>query len=165
AIHGALALLLDYLPSQLHLVILTRADPPLPLPRLRARGTVTELHASDLRFTPDEGAAFLNQVMGLSLNAADLAALEMRTEGWIAGLRLAALALRDHQARNGFIRSFSGSNRYIVDYLAAEVFTRQPAHIQTFLLQTAILDRMCGPLCDAVLGLETRDLGLVDDIT
>src|SRR5262245_61583340 len=162
AIHGALAFLLDYLPPQLHLVILRRADPALPLARLRARGAVTELHASDLRFTSDEAAAFLNQVMELSLNAADLAALEARTEGWIAGLQLAALAMRDHQDRSGFIRSFRGSNRYIVDYLAAEVFASQPTHIQTFLLQTAILDRMCGPLCDAVLGLETSDLGLVD---
>jgi LuxR family maltose regulon positive regulatory protein len=145
------------------LVILTRADPALPLARLRARGAVTELHASDLRFTPDEGAAFLNQVMGLSLTATDLAALEVRTEGWIAGLQLAALAMRDHQDRSGFIRSFGGSNRYIVDYLAAEVFASQPAHIQTFLLQTAILDRMCSPLCDAVLGLETWDLRLAED--
>jgi LuxR family maltose regulon positive regulatory protein len=163
AIHDGLALLLDYLPPQLHLVILTRADPALPLPRLRARGTVTELHASDLRFTPDEAAAFLNQVMGLALTAADLAALDARTEGWIAGLQLAALAMRDHQDRSGFIRSFTGSNRYIVDYLAAEVFTRQSAHIQTFLLQTAILDRMCGPLCDSVLGLETGGWRLGED--
>ncbi|MBK9709866.1 MAG: hypothetical protein IPO81_00805 [Kouleothrix sp.] len=156
AIHGALAWLLEHLPPQLHLVIITRADPALPLARLRARGAVTELHARDLRFTPDEGAAFLNQVMGLSLTAADLAALEARAEGWVAGLQLAALAMRDHQDRSGFIRSFSGSNRYIVDYLAAEVFASQPAHLQTFLLHTAILDRMCGPLCDAVL-LETMN--------
>jgi LuxR family maltose regulon positive regulatory protein len=151
AIHTALAWLLDYLPPQLHLVILTRADPALPLPRLRARGAVTELHASDLRFTPDEAAAFLNQVMGLALTAADLAALEARTEGWAAGLQLAALAMRDHQDRSGFIRSFRGSNRYIVEYLAAEVLASQPAHMQTFLLHTATLDRMCGALCDAVL--------------
>jgi len=156
-IHEGLAFLLDYLPPQLHLVILTRADPALPIARLRARGVVTELHASDLRFTSDEGAVFLNQVMGLALTAADLAALDARTEGWVAGLQLAALAMRDHQDRSGFIRSFRGSNRYIVDYLAAEVFTRQPAHIQNFLLQTAILDRMCGPLCDAVLGMLTTD--------
>jgi LuxR family maltose regulon positive regulatory protein len=157
AIHGALAFLLDYLPPQLHLVLLTRADPALPLARLRARDAVTELHASDLRFTPDEAAAFLNQVMGLSLTAVDLAALEARTEGWVAGLQLAALAMRDHQDRSGFIRSFRGSSRYIVDYLAAEVFASQPAHIQTFLLQTAILDRMCGPLCDAVLLGRTKN--------
>ena len=105
AIHEALAWLLDYLPPALHLVILTRADPPLPLARLRANGTVTELHADDLRFTPDEVAAFLNEVMGLALSGADLAALEARTEGWIAGLQLAALALRDTRPP-GFIRSF-----------------------------------------------------------
>ncbi len=151
AIHRALAFLLEHVPPQLHLVIITRADPPLPLARMRARGTVTELHASDLRFTSDEGAAFLNQVMGLSLTAADLAALELRTEGWVAGLQLAALAMRDHQDHSGFIRSFRGSNHYIVEYLAAEVFASQPAHMQTFLLHTAILGRMCGSLCDAVL--------------
>ncbi len=163
AIHGALALLLDYLPPQLHLVILTRADPALPMARLRARGVVTELHASDLRFTPDEAAAFLNQTMGLSLTAADLAALEARTEGWIAGLQLAALAMRDHQDRSGFIRNFRGSNRYIVEYLAAEVFASQPAHLQTFLLHTAILDRMCGSLCDAVMGLTPDERPMTKD--
>jgi LuxR family maltose regulon positive regulatory protein len=163
AIHAALAFLLDYLPPHLHLVILTRADPALPLARLRARGAVTELHARDLRFTPDEGAAFLNQVMGLSLTATDVAALEVRTEGWVAGLQLAALAMRDHQDRSGFIRSFTGSNRYIVDYLAAEAFASQPAHIQTFLLQTAILDRMCGSLCDVVMGLTPDERPMTND--
>lgn len=158
AIHTVLAWLLDYLPPNLHLVILTRADPALPLARLRARGAMTELHANDLRFTPAEAASFLNQVMGLALTAADVAALEARTEGWIAGLQLAALAMRDHRDRSGFIRTFSGSNRYIVDYLAAEVLAAQPAHIQTFLRHTAILDRMCGPLCDAVLEGETTDI-------
>ena len=157
AIHEALAWLLDYLPSQLHLVIVTRADPPLPLARLRASGAVTELHADDLRFAPDEAGAFLNTVMGLALTAADLAALEARTEGWIAGLHLVALALRDHRDRPGFIRTFSGSNRYIVDYLAAEVFARQPTHVQTFLLHTSVLDRMSGPLCDALLGIADPD--------
>ncbi len=157
AIHSALTWLMDYLPPHLHLVIITRADPPLPLARLRASGEVTELHADDLRFSPDEVAAFLNTAMGLALTPDDLAALEARTEGWIAGLQLAALALREHRDRPGFIRSFSGSNRYIVDYLAAEVFARQPAHVQTFLLQTAILDRMCAPLCDALLEIATPD--------
>jgi LuxR family transcriptional regulator, maltose regulon positive regulatory protein len=159
AIHAALAWLLDYLPPNLHLVILTRADPALPLARLRARGAMTELRANELRFTPAEVATFLNQVMALSLTAADVAALEARTEGWIAGLQLAALAMRDHRDRSSFIRTFSGSNRYIVDYLAAEVFASQPVHIQTFLLHTAILDRMCGSLCDAVL----EDLRFVPD--
>lgn len=151
AIHAALAWLLDRLPDTLHLVIATRADPPLPLARLRASGDLVELHADDLRFTLDEAAAFLNHRMGLALTSADLAALEVRTEGWIAGLQLAALALRDVRDRAAFIHSFAGTNRYIVDYLATEVLERQPAHIQTFLLQTSILDRLCGPLCDAVL--------------
>ena len=153
AIHESLGRLLDYLPPQLHLVIATRADPPLPLARLRASGAVTELHADDLRFTPDEIATLLNQVMDLALTADDLATLEARTEGWIAGLQLVALALHDQRDRAGFIRTFGGSNRYILDYLTAEVFACQPAHVQTFLLQTSILDRMCAPLCDAILGL------------
>jgi LuxR family maltose regulon positive regulatory protein len=156
AIHEALSWLVDSLPPALHLVIVTRADPTLPLARLRARGDLTEIHAEDLRFTPDEGAAFLNQVMGLALPSGDLAALEVRTEGWIAGLQLAALALRDNRDRTGFIRTFSGNNRYIVDYLASEVFERQPAHVQAFLLHTSILDRMCGPLCDGFLDLPTE---------
>jgi LuxR family maltose regulon positive regulatory protein len=159
AIHEALTWLLDGLPAPLHLVIITRADPPLPLARLRARGDLTELHADDLRFTLAEGAAFLNQIMGLALSADDLAALEARTEGWIAGLQLAALALRDHGDRASFIRTFTGTNRYIVDYLAAEVLERQPPPIQSFLLHTAILDRMCGPLCDALLGHDAPDEG------
>ncbi|HEU5104093.1 MAG TPA: adenylate/guanylate cyclase domain-containing protein, partial [Roseiflexaceae bacterium] len=153
AIHRALALLLDYAPPHLHLVIATRTDPALPLARLRARGAVTELRAADLRFTQDEMVAFLNQIMGLSLTPADLELLQQRTEGWIAGLQLAALALREQRDPTDFIRAFTGTNRYIVDYLATEVFTRQPAHIQTFLLHTAPLDRMCGSLCDAVLGV------------
>jgi LuxR family transcriptional regulator, maltose regulon positive regulatory protein len=153
AIHAALAWLVERLPAGLHLIIVTRADPALPLGRLRAKGDLTELHADDLRFTPDEIAAFLNQTMGLDLTAADLAALEARTEGWIASLQLAALALQDHPDRAGFIHTFTGTNRYIVDYLAAEVLAHQPAEMQTFLLYTSILDRMCGPLCEAVLGL------------
>jgi ATP/maltotriose-dependent transcriptional regulator MalT len=159
AIHETLALLLDYLPPALHLVMLTRADPLLPLARMRANGSVTELRAADLRFTPDEAAAFLNEVMGLALSGDDLGALETRTEGWIAGLQLAALAMRDSRDRHTFIRSFSGSNRYIVDYLAAEVFARQPEPVQTFLLRTAILDRMCAPLCDALLGDASETVG------
>ncbi|MEO8288399.1 MAG: LuxR C-terminal-related transcriptional regulator [Chloroflexota bacterium] len=151
AIHTALGKLLDGLPPQLHMVIITRADPALPLTRSRASGDLTELHADDLRLTPEEVASFLNRIMGLELTPDDLSALEARTEGWIAGLQLAALALRDHRDPTTFIRTFSGSNRYIVDYLAAEVFERQPANVQNFLLQTAILDRMCAPLCDAVL--------------
>ena len=150
-IHDALSQLLEYLPPQLHLVIVTRVDPPLPLARLRANGAVVELRASDLRFASDETAAFLNQHMGLALTSDNLSALETRTEGWVAGLQLAALALRDRRDRADFIRTFTGSNRYIVDYLVTEVFARQSTIIQTFLLHTSILDRMCGSLCDAIL--------------
>jgi LuxR family maltose regulon positive regulatory protein len=151
-VDNALAFLLEHLPPQMHLVIATREDPPLPLARLRARGQVTELRAADLRFTPAEAAAFLNQVMGLSLPASDIATLEDRTEGWIAGLQLAALSLQGHQDVPSFIQTFAGDNRYIVDYLAAEVLQRQPEQVRSFLLQTAILDRLSGPLCDAVTG-------------
>ena len=157
AIHTAVAWLLERLPDALRLIIVTRADPALPLARLRARGDLTELHADDLRFTPDEAAAFLNQTMELALTAADLAALEARTEGWIAGLQLAALALQGNVDRASFIHTFSGTNRYIVDYLAAEVLAHQPAQVQTFLLHSSILDRLCGPLCAAVLGWPAAD--------
>jgi len=156
-IHDALIFLLDHLPAHLHLLIATRVDPPLPLARLRGRGELTELRAAELRFTADEAAAFLNQVMGLGLAADAIAALEARTEGWIAGLQLAALSLQGRTNRAEFIQAFSGSQRYILDYLAEEVLVRQPAHLKTFLLQTAILDRLSGPLCDAVLGLTTTD--------
>jgi LuxR family maltose regulon positive regulatory protein len=156
AIHDALGFLLARLPRQMHLVIATREDPPLPLARLRARGQLTELRATDLRFTPSEAAEFLNRVMGLALSAEDIAAIEARTEGWIAGLQLAALALqgtismRGQKDVTGFVRSFTGSHRFVLDYLVEEVLERQPENIQTFLLQTAILDRLTAPLCDAV---------------
>jgi LuxR family maltose regulon positive regulatory protein len=153
-IQQALSFLLEHLPPNLHLIIATREDPPLPLARLRARGQVAELRAEQLRFTPDEATIFLTEVMGLALTAVDVAALEARTEGWVAGLQLAALAMHDRDDYAGFIAAFTGSNRFIVDYLADEVLSRQPSHIQAFLLQTSILDRMCGPLCDAVLGLD-----------
>ncbi len=150
----ALAFLVEHLPSQMHLVITTREDPQLPLARLRARDQLAELRAQDLRFTPSEAARFLNQVMGLDLSAEDVDALETRTEGWIAGLHLAAMALRDRNGadeRIGFIRTFTGSSRFIIDYLAEEVLERQPEEVLAFLLQTSILDRMCAPLCDEVL--------------
>ena len=150
----ALTFLLEHLPPQMHLVITTREDPQLPLARLRARGQLTELRAADLRFTPAEAAEFLNQVMGLDLSAEDVAALEDRTEGWIAGLQLAALSMQGRQDVPGFIRAFAGDNRYIVDYLVEEVLQRQPERVRSFLLQTAILDRLNGPLCDAVTGQE-----------
>ncbi len=151
AVDQALTFLLDHLPAQMHLVIVTREDPQLPLARLRARDHLTELRAADLRFTPAEAAAFLTQVMGLDLAAEDIAALETRTEGWIAGLQLAALSLQGQQDITRFIQSFTGSSRFIIDYLAAEVLERQPAEVRAFLLQTSMLERMCAPLCDAVL--------------
>src|SRR5947209_3023233 len=150
----ALSYLVEHLPPQMHLVIATREDPQLPLARLRARGHLTELRAADLRFTASEAAEFLTQVMGLSLSAADIAALEDHTEGWIAGLQLAALSMQGHQDVPGFIRAFAGDHRYIVDYLVEEVLQRQPEAVRSFLLQTAILDRLSGPLCDAVTGQE-----------
>lgn len=149
----ALTFLLDHLPPHLHLVITTREDPPLPLARLRARAQLTEVRAADLRFTPAEAADFLNQVMGLRLAAPAVAALERRTEGWIAGLHLAALSLQGQEpaVATDFIQSFSGSHRFIMDYLVEEVLHQQSAAVQTFLLRTSILERLCGPLCDAVL--------------
>ena len=153
-VHSAIAFLLDHLPPQMHLVIASRSDPPLPLSRLRGRGELAELRASDLRFTPDEAAAFLNKVMGLDLSAADVAALGARTEGWIAGLQLAALSMRGREDMPAFIRAFAGDDRYIVDYLVEEVLQRQPERVRSFLLQTSILDRLTGPLCDAVTGQE-----------
>jgi LuxR family maltose regulon positive regulatory protein len=153
-----LAFLLEHLPPQLHLVIATREDPHLPLARLRARGQLTELRAADLRFTPAEAAEFLNRVMGLNLSADDIAALEARTEGWIAGLQLAALALQGTLPPRGqsdpsqFIRDFTGSHHFVLDYLLEEVLQRQPPEVQAFLLRTSILKRLCAPLCDAVLG-------------
>lgn len=148
----ALNFLLEHLPPQMHLVITTRDDPQLPVARLRARGQLTELRANDLRFNTAEAAEFLNRGMGLSLTAENIAALEDRTEGWIAGLQLAALSLQGNQDISGFIRAFAGDHRYIVDYLVDEVLQRQPEQVRDFLLQTAILDRLNGPLCDAVTG-------------
>ena len=154
AVDQVLNYLVEHLPSQMHLVIATREDPPLPLARLRARGHLTELRATDLRVTSAEAATFLTQVMGLNLSVQDVATLEDRTEGWIAGLQLAALSMQGHQDISGFIQSFAGDHRYILDYLVEEVLQRQPAAVRSFLLQTAILDRLHGPLCDAVTGQE-----------
>ena len=150
-VDDALTFLLEHLPPQMHLVIATREDPHLPLARLRARGQLTELRAADLRFTPAEAAEFLNQVMGLNLSAEDIAALETRTEGWIAGLQLAAISMQGQQDAASFIKSFTGSHHFVLDYLVEEVLHQQSESIQTFLLRTSILDRLCGPLCDAVL--------------
>jgi LuxR family maltose regulon positive regulatory protein len=157
-VDDVLTFLIDHLPPQIHLVIATREDPPLPLARLRARGQLTELRADDLRFTSYETAEFLNQVMGLNISTEDIAALETRTEGWIAGLQLAALSMQSNQDATSFIQSFTGSHRFVMDYLVEEVLHRQPEHVQTFLLRTSILDRLCGFLCDAVL-LDESDSG------
>jgi LuxR family transcriptional regulator, maltose regulon positive regulatory protein len=154
AVDDALAFLIEHLPPKMYLIIATREDPHLPLARLRVRGQLSELRATDLRFTPSEAAGFLNQAMGLNLSAEDVAALETRTEGWIAGLQLAALSMRGREDVPGFIRAFAGDNRYIVDYLVEEVLQRQPERIRSFLLQTSILDRLSGPLCDAVTDQE-----------
>jgi LuxR family maltose regulon positive regulatory protein len=157
-IHNALSFFLDHLPPSVHLVIAGRADPPLPLARLRGRSQLTELREADLRFTPDEAAVFLNQVMHLRLAAEDVAALAARTEGWITGLHMAALSMQGREDIAGFIAAFTGSHRYILDYLVEEVLYRQPEEVQTFLLQTAILDRLTGPLCDAVTMARPRDV-------
>ena len=147
----ALAFLLKHLPPEMHLVITTREDPQLPLPQLRARGQLAELRAVDLRFTLSEAAEFLNQMMGLNITAENIAALESRTEGWIAGLQLAAISMQGLQDTTSFIKTFTGSHYFVLDYLIEEVLQQQPERIQAFLLRTSILDRMCGSLCDAVL--------------
>jgi LuxR family maltose regulon positive regulatory protein len=150
----ALTFLLKHLSPQMHLVIASREDPHLPLARYRARGQLTELRAADLRFTASEAAEFLNHVMGLSLSIEDIAALETRTEGWIVGLQLAALSMQSRQDTASFIHSFTGSHRFVLDYLVEEVLQRQPEHIRSFLLQTSILDRLCGSLCNAITDQE-----------
>jgi len=149
-VHDALTFLLDHLPPQIHLVIATRADPPLPIARLRGRGQLTELRQTDLCFTAQEASEYLNQAMGLDLSADDVTALESRTEGWIVGLQLAALSLQDRADRRAFIDAFGGGHHYVLEYLVQEVVRGQPEPIRRFLVQTSILDRLCGPLCDAV---------------
>jgi LuxR family maltose regulon positive regulatory protein len=151
-IHDALTFLLWHLPPQMHVVIATREDPHLPFARQRAQGQLTELRASDLRFSSSEAAEFLNQVMGLDLSAGDISALERRTEGWIAGLQLAAISMQGRQDTSSLIKSFTGSHRYVMDYLIEEVLEQQSESVQAFLLQTAILDRLTGSLCDALTG-------------
>ncbi|HSO01536.1 MAG TPA: hypothetical protein VLS46_03320, partial [Gaiellaceae bacterium] len=160
-ITDGLVFLLDHLPVRVHLVVLTRADPPLPLARLRARGELVEVRAADLRFTVDETAAYLNDRMGLALRDTEVASLEARTEGWIAALQLAAISMRGRTDSAAFIESFAGDDRFVVDYLADEVLERQPAHVRDFLLRTSVLDRLTGPLCDAVTG-ETGGGAMLD---
>ncbi len=160
-VHTMLTFLLNHLPRTVHLVIASRADPPLPVARLRGRGQLTELRQADLRFTVDEAVEFLQRVAGLSLTADDAATLNARAEGWVAGLQMAAISMQgrdDAPGRvAGFIRALSGSNRYILDYLVEEVIERQPDNIQAFLFQTSILDRLSGALCDAVLRQEEHE--------
>lgn len=158
-IHNALQFTLDHAPPGLRVILITREDPPLALARFRAREQLTEIRAADLRFTPDEAAGFLNRTMALDLPTDQLAALEHRTEGWIAGLQLAALALRssrpgDTRTGEEFIASFSGSHHYIIDYLLEEVLRQQDESVRNFLQQTAALDRLCAPLCDSITGRE-----------
>jgi LuxR family maltose regulon positive regulatory protein len=152
AIHDGVAFLLDNLPEQLHMVIATRADPPLPIARLRSRGQLTQVRADDLRFTPIEAATFLNDVMGLGLEPDDITAIEARTEGWAAGLHLAALSMQERKDTHAFVDAFASGHQYVLEYLIEEVLSRQKEPVQRFLLQTSILDRMCAPLCDAVVG-------------
>ncbi len=146
SIHQTLSFLLEHLPSQMHLVIATRSDPPLPLAHLRVRGELCELRAEDLRFTLEEASAFFRQTSGLALSPGQVALLTERTEGWIAGLQLAALALQNQEDVPRFVEAFRGSHTFVVDYLAEEVFSRQSPSIQEFLLQTSILTRLNGSL-------------------
>jgi LuxR family transcriptional regulator, maltose regulon positive regulatory protein len=148
--------LLEHVPHHKHLVLLTRIDPPLPLSRLRVRNQLLDIRADQLRFTRDEITAFLNDVMGLTLSANDLSAMETRTEGWIAGLQLAALSMQSSKDIHGFVSAFTGSHHYIMDYLVEEVLKAQPKQVGAFLLQTSILDNMCGPLCEAVIDKVTN---------
>ena len=151
-IHGGVAFLIDHLPAQVHVILATRADPALPLARLRARGDLVEIRAADLRFTGDEAEAYLNGPMGLTLTSDDVTALEGRTEGWIAALQLAALSIAGRPDAGSFIAAFTGDDRFVVDYLVEEVLDRQPDDVRRFLLETSILDRLTGALCDAVTG-------------
>jgi LuxR family maltose regulon positive regulatory protein len=151
-LHEAVSFLLYHLPPQMHLVITGRADPPLPLSRLRGRGQLAELHAEDLRFTPEEAAEFLDRTMRLDLSPESVAALEERTEGWVVGLQLAAHAMRGRENASDFIEAFAGGNRYVFDYLADEVLACQPERIRDFLLRTSIVERLMGPLCEALTG-------------
>ena len=151
-VHASLAFLLEHLPPGLHLVLAGRSDPPLPLARLRAGGQLAELRADELRFTAEEAAALLRAAIGADLPAAAVAALAARTEGWAAGLHLAALSLRGQADPAGFVATFSGSHRYVLDYLAGEVLDGQPEEVRAFLLQTSVLERLSGELCDAVTG-------------
>jgi LuxR family maltose regulon positive regulatory protein len=149
--------LVERMPPQMHLVLLSRTDPPFPLARLRARNQLVEIRAEQLRFTLDEIAVFLNEIMRLELSASDLAAMEARTEGWIASLQLAALSMQGSKDAHAFVTAFAGSHHYIMDYLVEEVLNSQTERIRLFLLQTSILDRMCAPLCNALVDIKERE--------
>jgi LuxR family transcriptional regulator, maltose regulon positive regulatory protein len=167
AIHAAVAFLLHNIPPNMHLIITSRADPPLPLARLRARGQLTELRAADLRFTLDEATAFFHQIKNLPIPAEQIKELDTRTEGWGAGLQLAALSLQglDTAGIAHFIHDFTGNHHYVFDYLAEEVLQHQPEQIQRFLLHSSVLGRLCGSLCDAVLEIENVELRMKNDQT
>jgi LuxR family maltose regulon positive regulatory protein len=162
SIHDAIAFLLDHMPPQMHLIISSRANPPLPLARLRARNDLTELRPADLRFEPEEVATFLSGIMGSDLSADDVAALDERTEGWIAGLQLVALSLQGKRDIPNFINEFTGTHRFVFDYLAEEILHKQPEDIRDFLLRTAILGRLSSPLCDALAGRSDSQQKLED---
>src|SRR5215472_3338797 len=162
-VHESVAFLLENLPPGLRVVVSSRADPPLPLPRLRARGQLAELRTADLRFTSEEAAALLGETAGPGLPAVASEALVTRTEGWAAGLQLAGLSLRGHTDAAGFVTAFSGSHRFVLDYLADEVLDGQPGQVRAFLLETSVLDRLSGELCDAVTG-RTGSQAMLQDI-
>jgi LuxR family maltose regulon positive regulatory protein len=159
-IHESMAFFLDHIPANVHLIIATRSDPPIPLARLRARGQLNEIRADGLRFSYEEADCFFNQTMGLGLTPGEMTSLEERTEGWITGLQMAALALKSiphikHSDISLFVKNFSGSNRYVLDFLVEEILNHQPQEIQDFLLQTSILENLCGVLCDAVTNIRS----------
>jgi LuxR family maltose regulon positive regulatory protein len=162
-VHEGMTFLLEHCPNTFHLVIVSRSDPPLPLAQMRARGQMVELRAADLRFTKSEATKFLNDIMGLHLNPGSVATLEERTEGWIAGLQMAALSMQNREDVLGFIEGFSGTNRYILDYLLEEVLARQSQEIQHFLLYTSILERLTTPLCDAIMGNDEKAKNEIND--
>ncbi|MHC1770298.1 MAG: LuxR C-terminal-related transcriptional regulator [Flexilinea sp.] len=164
AIHSAVSYLIEHKPINMCIVIGSRSDPPLPLARLRAGGHLLEIRAADLRFTTDETVLFLNKVMKLNLSSEGIIALEERTEGWIAGLQLAALSLSGRPDKEDFIATFAGSHRYLVDYLLEEVFNRQTQEVQSFLLSSSILERICAPLCDAILGLHSHSETILNQL-
>src|SRR5215213_461822 len=149
-VHEAVYFLIEHIPQNVSLVILSRTDPPLPLPKLRARDQMIEIRAADLRFTKEETSTFLEGVMGLTLSAGDVATLEEITEGWVAALQLAALSTQGREDVSSFVEAFSGSNRHVLDFLTEEVLARQPDDVREFLLETSVLERMSAPLCNAL---------------